>query len=399
MFEHDTFDSNGLIIATLPQIITYLEDNMKNIYGNDINIESNTPDGQMINLFAQAARDIRELIQRVNSNFDPDQAEGRVLDQRVAINRIQRVGATFTYQDIDIYVDRALNLVGLDDQGLELNPAVENLYVVKDDEGNEFYLAASQNIIVPATTYSFTFRAAGIGAIQTTPNTITTPVTIVAGIISINNPSSATTVGQDEESDFQLKNRQHVSTAISAIANLDSLEASLRNLTDVVTAKVYENDTLVTDANGVPGKSIWCIVDGGVASEIGQTILSKKTDGCGMKGDEEVLVEKLNGGYFTAKYDVPIPQDLYIQFNISLPFSGVIDTDFLKQQIVDNIIWTVGGDATSDTLYYYLKTINQNYIITGVEVSDDGITWTETISPTTVQYRFANDTTRISITT
>lgn len=50
--------STGLTLQTLAEIVTELETGFKAIYGVDINLDANSPDGQMINLFAQAKLDI-----------------------------------------------------------------------------------------------------------------------------------------------------------------------------------------------------------------------------------------------------------------------------------------------------------------------------------------------------
>ena len=55
-------DQNGLTIDSLQEIITFLEDGYREIYGNDIILDSNTPDGQLINIQAQFYRDILDLI-------------------------------------------------------------------------------------------------------------------------------------------------------------------------------------------------------------------------------------------------------------------------------------------------------------------------------------------------
>ena len=72
----DIFDENGLQTKTLNELVSELEANLQSIYGNDINLESNSPDGQMVNIYSQAGRDLREVVAKVNAGFDPDQAEG-----------------------------------------------------------------------------------------------------------------------------------------------------------------------------------------------------------------------------------------------------------------------------------------------------------------------------------
>ena len=390
----DILDSNGLTTKTLSELRTELVANYKSIYGNDINTDQNTPDGQIIDVESQVGIDLREILHQVNSGFDPDQAFGRVLDQRVAINGITRNEGTYTFQDIEITTDRALNLIGLDLQANVLNPSVSGLYKVKDDAGTLFYLLSSQ-IITGAGTFAFNFRAAEIGQVEVTPNTITTPETVLPGIVLINNPSGANSIGQNEESDSSLKIRRRISTAISSIGNLDGLEGALNNLFGVTKAIVYENDTNVVDIYGTPPHSIWCVVEGGSPADIAQTIYAKKTSGCGMRGNQTVVVERPNNRQYNVYYDFPDNEELYIRFAITS--EDVIDEEYIKLQIVQNVLWDIGQNADSGTIICAIKDINKNYIITGLQVSKDGSSWQEIVAVTLIQNRFINSTTRITI--
>ena len=138
----DTLDRNGLTLKTLPEIVADLEAGVKLIYGDDVNVAPDTPDGQLLNILAQACIDIRELLQDVYASFDPDQAEGTVLDQRVAINGIRRNGGTFTVTPIDITVDRSVTLTGMDAAESELEIPI-GVYTVKDDAGTQFTSCAN----------------------------------------------------------------------------------------------------------------------------------------------------------------------------------------------------------------------------------------------------------------
>ena len=392
----DNFDSTGLTVKTLTELREELETDYKDIYGDDINLDQNSPDGQIVNIEAQEGVDLRELLASINAGFDPDQAEGRVLDQRLALNNITRNGGTFTLVPVEITVDQAINLIGLDDQSDELNPTISNLYTVKDDAGNEFYLLASV-AIVGAGAADYSFRAADIGDVQVLVGTITTPVTIIAGVTGINNTAGASSQGVDEESDADAKVRRRSSTAISSVGYLDAIEAAIKDLSNVTTGIVLENDTDTTDGDGIPSHSIWAIVEGGDNTEIGTVLYAKKSSGSGYKGAVEVEILRPNGTTYTAKFDRPVDQDLWIQFNIVLP-GGVIDTDNLKALIVENITWGVGADAVGSQISAYVQSINANYQISSMEVSDDDITYLEVVSPALSVDRFVNDITRITIT-
>jgi len=393
----DIFDANGLQLKALPEIREEIITDLKAIYGDDINVESNTQDGQTVNIYAQGAVDLREVLDQINANFDPDQAIGVVLDQRVIFNGIQRNGGTFSLSPVEITTDKALNLIGLDDQSAEIDPTVSDLYIVKDDAGTEWYLLDSFSF-VGAGTSALTFRAAEIGVVDVLVNTITTAVTIISGVTSINNPSGALAVGVDQETDADLKVRRRASVALPANGYLDSIEAALSNLDGVSTARVYENDTNVTDGDGTPAHYIWAIVEGGADLDIGEILYKKKSSGSGMRGGETVLIPRPANRTYPAKFDRPGSENLWIRFSLSLIGGGFIDEDNIKEQIVDGIIWEIGGDAGGDDITDFLKNINSQYRVTGMQVSSDDITYLEVETISSPQNRFLNDVTRITIT-
>lgn len=392
----DVLDADGLQTKTLSEIREELVDDLKLIYGDDINVDPNSQDGQQLNIYAQGGVDLREVLTQVNANFDPDQAFGRILDQRVALNGISRNGGTYTTTAVDITTDTALNLIGLDGQSNELNPTVPNLYTVKDDAGTEFFLLDSVSIGGAGVNPLF-FRAAQIGAVEIQINTITNPVTVIAGVTDINNPVGSLSIGVDEESDPDLKVRRRGSVSAPSTGYLDGIESSLADLDGVAVARVYENNTGFTDGDGTLEHSIWAIVDGGADADIGEVIYKKKSSGSDMRGAETVSIPRPDNREFIAKFDRPVFEDLWIRFSIVLIGGGFIDTDNIKEQIVDGLIWDIGVNAGGDDVTDFLKSINSQYRITAMEVSLDDITYTEIAAISSPQNRFINDVSRITI--
>lgn len=384
----DFLGANGLQLKTYNEIKSELEDAFKIIYGEDISLDQDTPDGQLIGILAQIATDQREKLLEIYSSFDPDQATGAILDQRVGINGILRNEGSYTRTPVTITTDRALTLDGVDTSS--------NPYTIKDDAGTLFVLEETA-AIVAAGDHILNFRAKDIGKILIGLNTITTAETIVAGVTGINNPDAPIIIGQDEEPDDVLKERRKKSVAISSKGYLDSIEAALANVDGVTTATVIENNTDGTDSDGTPAHTIWALVEGGNDADIAQAIYSKKSAGAGMRGSEEVVITRENGRSFTVKFDRPVQQDLYIRFNLIIS-GGLIDYDFIKDKIVEELIWKVGEDAAADQIICYIKSIDQRLKITGVEVSKDGATWAEVVEPDTITHRFVNDQARITIT-
>lgn len=394
----DILDANGLQVKTLNDIIADLVAGVQTIYGPDVNVNQNSPDGQLINIFAQAAVDIRELLVNVNSSFDPDQAVGVVLDERVVINNIQRQGGTFTVQPIEITTDRTVNLQGLD---AAYNDPNGTGYTVSDDSGNQFILI--DTVTLTAGTDTLNFRAKNIGLVETTPNTIINPVTIVLGVTDINNPSGALQIGQNEETDAQLRVRRQQSVSNGAIGYLDALLGSLLAITGVTDGKVYENNTDATDSDGIPEHSIWAIVEGGANTDIANVIYSKLNYGAGMKGTVSVPITTASGAVMNIKFDRPTAENLYIRFDIQKTSSiAVFDQALIKQYIVDNMKYTIGQFAQVANLYAAaVAAINANGgggFPTELQISTDNITYVDYILPSTLDKQFVLDTTRISIT-
>lgn len=394
-----TLDASGLTIDTLNEIISKLEDGYRDIYGNDIILDSNTPDGQLINIYAQSQRDLLEVVQQVYTGFDIEQAIGVVLDQRVSLLSVQRQGATFTQQQVEITIDRSLTLDGLDAAATDLDGTG---YTVADDAGTQFILLDTFNA-PSAGTYNLTFRAKDLGSVTTIPNTITNPVTVVLGVTNIDNPTGALEIGVDGELDSSLRLRATRSTANKSEGFIDGLTGLLLNIDGVTSARVYENDTAATDSNGIPPHSIWTIVEGGANTDIANTIYATKNAGCGMKGDIDIEIITVNGNIFTARFDRPSSRSLWIRFDIRATKTGqTFDEDGIKQYITDNLNFEIGDPAeTSSITCIAQDAINATSgggVPLNVEISDDDITYVDFLETDTLDEKWIVDNARITIT-
>ena len=383
-------DQSGLTLQTLNDLIESLENQFRDIYGSDINLEPQSPDAQMINIFGQAVEDVKEVVRDVYNSFSPSVATGRALDSRVAINGIQRQGATPTITPVSVTVDQNVTLQGLDSAG-------GNPFTVQDDTENNFQL--QEQIDLLPGTHSLLFKAEEDGKIEVTLNTIQTIVTLQAGVVSVDNPDSPITIGVDEETDQQLRLRQQRSVALPSQGYIDGLDGALLAIDDVIDAKVYENDQDQTDVNGIPAHSIWCIVDGGEAQTIGETIRLKKTAGCGTKGDEEVQILEQNGLTTIIRFDRPELENLFIQMTItSLDPQYTPDGTTVAQYIFDNIIYKIGDPADISELTCIVKEFNPNIVVQGAGLGIDAYGSDEFIYPTTLDSRFILNVANMDIT-
>lgn len=389
----DQLTSAGLQVKTLQEIIDDVTANLQSVYGTDINAAQNSPDGQMINIYAQAASDLRELLLVVYNSFAITNAYGTILDQRLALNGIFRREGSFTTTNVEIVTDRAMTLAGLD---AAINDADGVGFTIADDAGNQFILAETQ-IIPSGGIYTFVFRAKAIGVVETIPNTITNQVTVVLGVTGVNNPDVAILVGVSEETDIELKLRHARSFSLAATGPVDAIQAALTAISSVTDSYVPEN-TSNAEVDDVPAHSIWPIVEGGSGEEIGLAIYSKKSPGCGMKGSETQTVDRPNGDTFTARFDRPIYEDLYIEFTIIPRVEGIsFDTDLLKTQLASALSYKLAQSASIGDIVVAMLEISPLGVLTDVGVSNDGITFTDILDPSTFQHKFSVSPTRIEI--
>lgn len=375
--------ATGLEVATYAELVAQFTAAFQDIYGTDINLNSNSSDGQLMNIFIQSVMDVQDLLVQIYNGFDPDNAIGVVLDQRVALNGIQRLGGTFTITPITIVTSQALTLYGLDQ-------TAQPVYTVADNAGNQWQLQTTQSPTGPGT-FVYNFQAANPGAILTIPNTITIPVTIVLGVTSINNPSIYSTLGINEESDAALRMRRQQSVALASQGFLSGLVAALENVTGITFVKVYENVTGTTDSDGVPGHSIWVIVSGTAAPvDIATAIYTKRNAGCGMFGAQSYTITQVDGSPFVILWDDVISENVFIKFTAtSLDGINLPNIAAIQAGLVSSFKPGVNQQLNINDLATLVQQIDPNTLVTNAGFSTTvGGSYTNTLSPTGKNYQF-----------
>src|ERR1035437_4247051 len=382
----NVLDAAGLQVATVPEITANLQAGFQSVYGADINVDSNSPDGQIIGIFAQNSSDILRLLVQVYNSFSPDSAFGVTLDSRVAISGVARKKGTYTLAIVAVTTTQALNLLGA---GTDPANPVANAFSVADNAGNQYVLVTSY-AFGRATTTSLTFRSLVIGQIQTTPTTIQTIVTTQTGVSGVNNPTVAgDTEGLPEETDPQLKIRRAASYYLQAQGPADSLRAALINTADISDAYVVQNDTSGV-VDGVPAYSLWIIVAGGTAAEIAQVIYTKKAPGCPMKGAVTYNVVRPQGNTFTAAWDAAIAQPLYIRATLTPRIAGqTFDVVADGIALAAALIYKLGQSPNIGDVVLAMQTIEPGAILSVVNVSTDGATWENIVSSSDAQHYFS----------
>jgi len=371
-------DGTGITILTLTQIITNIINGtadvpgLVQIYGSDINTDSNTPDGQWINIFALSSEDIQQLCVQIYDSFDPTQAVGTSLDALCQLNSssLKRKGGIYTQVVVNVVCSASFNLNGLD---------TSSPFTVSDANGNLFYLITSTT--VSATTNSLNFQSAQIGFIQVLPNTLNVPVTIIAGVTSVNNPSSPYQIGSNQETDSQLRVRRSQSTAIPSQGFNQSLYGGLLQIDGLTQAVVYENTTTVSALTVVPAHSIWVICEGGSNTDIANAIYLYRNAGCGMYGSTTVSVTQSDGSTINISFSLAVDQPLYLSLTVSSLSGGSIDTTALKTYLAANYILGIYEVADTTSITALIHQYSSDILVTWAGVSLSAGSYTSSVLP------------------
>lgn len=379
---NNTLDATGLTVATTDQIAQGLQTAFKAIYGSDINLASNSPDGQMIGTFAQADTDVLDVLVGVFNMFDVDSSFGIGLQRLVAINGMTIKGGAATTTPVNITTDRALTLPGLD-QTLVAPFQVR-------DSNNLWTLVSSFSFGGPGTQ-ALVFECAVLGPVQPLANTITIQATPTLGVTGVNNPTiTGTVLGQDEETDVELRIRHAKSFQLAATCPADAVEAALLAIADVVDAVVVENRTGGT-VGGVGPHSIWAVVVGGTPPEIAGAIYGKASPGVGLTGAQSYVVTRPNGQGATMLWDNGLAQRLWTEFGVISSVAGVtFDKPLLAQQLAAALqgYFKLGRSASIGDIVRAMFAIEPRAILTGAGVSTDGAAFNDTVAPTSSKFYF-----------
>ena len=365
-----TINENGLLIDEFSTIYNRLADKFKLIYGQDINLESNSPDGQLLGIITNEIYDLQTLILHIYNSFDPDLAQGVELNKLLKLIAQTRRASTKSIVDITIVANANVTL-----------PAA---YTIIDENKNEWVINAETTLI--AGTNIVSFNAVNFGAIEASANTINDVVTVFPEITSVNNPLPAE-IGRDEESDVLLRKRRNNLLSVNSNSTIAGIYSKLFLLDTVTDAVIYENATdTYDDTKDLTAHTLWVIVDGGAVDEIAKTIATDKTIGTDLKGTvTEDYIEtflKADGTTrqytHTVKFDRPSEIPLYINLIVSkrLP-TDIIDIDAIKNKLVEKL-YSINEKATATELYAYVYSAGNTFIASNLEVSKDNITFGNT---------------------
>ncbi|MCK4883520.1 MAG: hypothetical protein KAS30_01490 [Candidatus Diapherotrites archaeon] len=328
-------DAEGLHVPDYIEVLDFLKDAYRAIYGTDVYLEADSQDGQLVAVFALALFDTMQTNAASYNSYSPTTAIGDALTRQLKINGLQRAIPSNSTAD--------LTLTGT------VGTSISNAYAV-DAAGLKWFLP-SPSVIGAGGTVIKTATCEQEGAIEAPAGTITIIGTPTRGWLSVTNVNPAT-AGEAVEQDAEARIRQSISTMFPSQSVFEGLVAAVAALTGVTKQRGYENDTGGT-VDSITAHTIALVVEGGVSQDIAEAIFNKKSVGCKTQGTTPVIVQDAEGNNNTINFYRPTDVPILVEVDADEVGTYVSDTDDLIKEAVAEYInnLDIGDDVLFTKLY------------------------------------------------
>lgn len=300
----------------LTEIKTDIENRLKLVFGENIDLDPQSGFGQYVGIEAEAQSDQWESQENIYNSQYPSTAQGNQLSNVVMYNGIERQDATNS-----TVTGTISGVVGT------VIPLGSKASVAST---SDVFVTLAEVTIPISGSIIVAMQSEETGAVEASSGTLTTIETPIFGWTGITN-SSAALVGRDEETDAELRIRREQSTQALGQNLVDSLFGQLLNLDDVEDALVISNGTNAT-VDGIPAHQFLSVILGGDDDEIADAIWANTPQGILSFGATTVEITDDQGFPQDTKFTRPDGVEIYFKIDITVntaefPATGEDDID------------------------------------------------------------------------
>lgn len=366
-------NEEGFNIKPLETVKSEIEDQLKADIDPGINVSATSVLGQLIGVFSAKASELWEVGQAIYAAFDPEAASGTSLDNLSSLTGTLRNPASKSTVTATVSLNNGTTL-----------PAGSKASVSGDPTAIFVTLEAVTNSSGFADDFDVNMESEETGPIVANSGTLTEIVTPVAGWTAITNLLDAE-LGSDIETDSALRLRREQELRATGAASVEALKADVSALDDVEEVIVYENTTLTTDGDGIPGKAFEVLVLGGDDQEIADQIFASKAAGIEAHGSETETVTDSQGFDHTIKFTRPTEKTLLVEVFLTETDDYPADGD---NQVKTNINTMadadlgIGDDVIISRFYEPIFDVSGVEDVTTLRIYDNSTLGSEVLSET-----------------
>lgn len=344
--------------------ITELENSMNAKFGQDLDTDPESPEGQIISTVADAVDQLWEVAQHSYNAFNPNAATGVTLENLTLINNITKKKATATTVDLKFSGDNGITIpLGTI---VSSDPALTG--------GVSYKFETLVEGIIALGIYEVLAIAQEVGETQIPELSMTFLDNPIVGVDSVTNELIGN-VGQNDETDPELRSRRTSQVALPAVSTIDAIRSGILNIETVLSAKIYENDSAIPisqDGVNISPHSIRAIIQGDETSEesvlIAQEMFIRKDPGIQTEGAESQIIQDSQGFDKTFKWDNPDQIAFYIEIEttaidaVSAPSEQDIK-DAIIAYATDPITgYKIGDDVSYARLFTPINSVPAHFV-------------------------------------
>jgi hypothetical protein len=304
-----TLGPNGFVVPTEEAILTAVQSDINAAFGNNLNMQDDTPQGQLAISQTAAIGNANDAFAFLSQQMDPAFNVGRYQDAIARIYFITRIPSSATVVTVTCG-----GLAGV---------VIPTQALVLDSAGNT-YASLGAGTIGLTGTVDIQFACTTLGPIACPAGSITTIFQAINGWdTAINNADGV--IGQDVETRNAFEQRRALAVANNSQGSLPSILGAVLVTPGVTDCFVTENVNQVNQIVGdvvISPNSVYVAAVGGLDAAVAQAIWSKKSPGCGYNGNTTVVVQDTSPVYspplpsYSVSFERPTP--VTVTFTVTL---------------------------------------------------------------------------------
>lgn len=334
MADYAYLDNTGLIVPDTSTLQTEVENEFKAVFGQDLIVTANTPQGVLIAAEVTARSAVLRNNAAVANQINPNLAGGIFLDAIWELTGGGRIAATRSVVPGAVLLGLPGTFVGAGAQA-------------SLSDGTVFESVADVTLDSLGTA-TVDFQAVDAGPIAVNANALNQVVTSVLGWDSISNPNAAT-LGRLQGSDLSSRTLRKNTLSVQNVSLPEAVTSGLYATNNVRSLSFRENNTNATatiDGISLGPHSIYVCVDGGTDTDVAATLLKHKSLGSGWNGTTVVdTVDPASGQTYEVKFDRPTTVQVKTRLTVR-NIGALIDvSSAVRQAIIDFAAGNIEGEA------------------------------------------------------
>lgn len=375
MAAYEYINLTGIIVADTSETKTEVEEEQKEVFGEDVDLSDESPNGVLVNSETIARNGVAVNNANLANQINPNHAGGVFLDAIWSLTRALTGGrkeatrSTFsTPPDLTGVPGTLIPAGSVALAGEDQFESVSDVTLDGAGNGSVNFQAVETGPI-----------AAGIGDL----NSIA--IGSVLGWETVNNTVAAT-LGQSEEADEISRQRRIDTLALQGISVSKAVTSAISDLDGVKSLSYRENYTgsdATIDGVFLLANSVYACIDGGTDNDIAFALFENKTVGANWNGPVSVNVtDPTSGQIYPVAFARPDEVQTWVRVTIAATSitdpADVIETSVLRY--VDGLIngfrgFVVGVSVSPFEIAAAINNDTPEIFVRQVEISTDGISY------------------------